>query len=227
MIYLLFNEGYGGSDRRADDAEFLASLLHGLVPAEPEVAGLLALIRLHRPRAAARFSAAGEIIQLPDQDRTLWDHSAIEDAGKLIVRAAAARRPGPTRFRPRSSPVTPRRRAGPPPTGCRSWFSMTCWVYLAPSVVTRLHRAIALRYVRGPAAALGEVDALADDLSGYHLFHATRAELLRALGRMDEARAADEQALGLTRIRLSVHSFGNVSSGCETAVRTVCEQHPT
>jgi RNA polymerase sigma factor (sigma-70 family) len=198
VIYLLFNEGYGGSDRRADDAEFLGSLLHGLMPGEPEVAGLLALIRLHRARTAARFSATGEIIQLPDQDRTLWDRSAIEDAGKLIVRAAASGRPGP--YQIQAAIVACHAEA--PDWAATDWVQILVLydmlVHFAPSVVTRLHRAIALRYVRGPAAALGEVDALAGDLSGYHLFHATRAELLRALGKMDEARAADEQALGLT-----------------------------
>jgi RNA polymerase sigma-70 factor (ECF subfamily) len=205
VIYLLFNEGYltsGGApahDRDlADDAEFLAALLHLLMPAEPEVAGLLALIRLHRARAAARFSAEGEIVRLPDQDRTLWDHDAIAAAGRLIARAAASRRPGP--YQIQAAIVACHAEA--PGWASTDWVQILVLydmlLHFAPSVVTRLHRAIALRYVRGPSAALAEVDALAADLSGYHLFHATRAELLRELGRMDEARAADERALGLT-----------------------------
>jgi RNA polymerase sigma factor (sigma-70 family) len=211
VIYLLFNEGYlpsGGQQAQprdlTDDAEFLAALLHDLMPAEPEVAGLLALIRLHRARAAARFGPAGEIIQLPDQDRSLWDHDAIAAAGRLIARAAGLKRPGP--YQLQAAIVACHAEAG-------RWED-TDWtqiavlydmlLHLAPSPVTRLHRAIALRYVSGPAevsgpaSALREVDTLARDLDGYHLFHATRAELLRDLGRPGEARAADERALSLT-----------------------------
>ena len=205
VIYLLFNEGYlpssdqqiGGRDL-ADDAEFLAALLQQLMPAEPEVMGLLALIRLHRARAAARFTVAGEIIQLPDQDRRQWDHAAIKDAGRLIARAAAVKRPGP--YQLQAAIVACHAEAG-------SWDD-TDWaqivvlydmlLHLAPSPVTQMHRAIALRYVAGPAAALAELDTLADQLDDYHLFHATRAELLRDLDRFEDARAADEQALQLT-----------------------------
>jgi predicted RNA polymerase sigma factor len=102
VIYLLFNEGYlssGGEHAHsrdlADDADFLAGLLHQLMPTEPEVTGLLALIRLHGARAAARFDEHHGIIQLQRQDRSLWDHEAIAGATQLITRAAAARRPGP------------------------------------------------------------------------------------------------------------------------------------
>jgi RNA polymerase sigma-70 factor (ECF subfamily) len=205
VIYLLFNEGYlstGSCHAQAgdltDDAEFLATLLHDLMPTEPEVAGLLALIRLHRARAAGRFDGNGEIIQLQRQDRSLWDHQAIADAGRLIARAAALKRPGP--YQLQAAIVACHAEAA-------RWED-TDWVqivvlydmllYLAPSPVTRLHRAIAARYVTGAEAALGEVDSLADDLTGYHLFHATRAELLRDLGRCDQAREADERALALT-----------------------------
>ncbi|GGM48166.1 RNA polymerase subunit sigma-24 [Dactylosporangium sucinum] len=203
VVYLLFNEAYLptgpelGRDL-ADDAEFLAALLHGLMPNEPEVIGLLALIRLHRARAAARFTPAGDLVRLPDQDRTRWDHEAIADAGRLIARAAALRRPGP--YQVQAAIVACHAEAG-------RWED-TDWtqivvlydmlLYLAPSPVTRLHRAIALRYVAGPAAALAEVDDLAADLDDYHLCHAARAELLRDLDRPEEARAADERALRLT-----------------------------
>jgi predicted RNA polymerase sigma factor len=102
VIYLLFKEGYlssGGEQAHSrdltDDADFLAALLHNLMPTEPEVAGLLALIRLHRARAGACFDDDNEIVQLQHQDWTLWDHQAIADAGRLIARAAAAKRPGP------------------------------------------------------------------------------------------------------------------------------------
>ncbi len=205
VIYLLFNEGYlssGGRHAQArdltDDAEFLAALLHDLMPTEPEVAGLLALIRLHRARAAARFDHNSEIIQLQHQDRSLWDHEVIAGAGRLIALAAALKRPGP--YQLQAAIVACHAEAG-------RWED-TDWtqiavlydmlLHVAPSPVTRLHRAIALRYVTGPATALREVDTLADDLNGYHLFHATRAELLRDLGHAGQAQAADERALTLT-----------------------------
>jgi RNA polymerase sigma-70 factor (ECF subfamily) len=205
VIYLLFNEGYlstGGGNAQSrdltDDAEFLAAMLHRLMPAEPEVTGLLALIRLHRARAAARFDRSGEIIQLQLQDRSLWDHEVIAAAGRLIAAAAALKRPGP--YQLQAAIVACHAEAG-------RWED-TDWMQiavlydmllrLAPSPVTRLHRAIALRYVTGPAAAMCEVEVLADDLDGYHLFHATRAELLRDLGHADQARAADQRALALT-----------------------------
>ncbi|MFJ5599413.1 RNA polymerase sigma factor [Micromonospora parva] len=204
VIYLLFNEGYlsTGGDRAqsrdlADDAEFLAALLHQLMPTEPEVAGLLALIRLHRARASARFDRDNEIVQLQHQDRALWDHRSIAGAGRLVAQAAARKRPGP--YQLQAAIVACHAEAG-------RWEE-TDWTQiavlydmllrLAPSPVTRLHRAIALRYVSGPSIALTEVDALAGELNDYHLFHATRAELLRDLGDTTQARTADERALAL------------------------------
>ncbi|MFE0527500.1 RNA polymerase sigma factor [Micromonospora parva] len=204
VIYLLFNEGYlsTGGDRAqsgdlTDDAEFLAALLHQLMPTEPEVAGLLALIRLHRARAGARFDRDDEIVQLQHQDRSRWDHRAIAVAGRLIAQAAARKRPGP--YQLQAAIVACHAEAG-------RWEE-TDWAQiavlydmllrLAPSPVTRLHRAIALRYVSGPLVALTEVDTLAGELNDYHLFHATRAELLRDLGDATQARTADERALAL------------------------------
>ncbi|MDO3703132.1 sigma factor-like helix-turn-helix DNA-binding protein [Micromonospora sp. C28SCA-DRY-2] len=205
VVYLLFNEGYLSSsgDRvqsrdLADDAEFLAAMLAGLMPTEPEVLGLLALIRLHRARAAARFTSAGEIVRLPEQDRSRWDRQAITDATRLIARAAAARRPGPYQLQAAIVAV----HAEAPRWADTDWPQIvllyTMLDGLAPSPVTKLHRAIALRYVAGPRAALAAVDELAEPLSGYHLWHATRAELLRELGQADQARAADARALELT-----------------------------
>jgi len=205
VIYLLFNEGYlstGGPAAQSrdltDDAEFLAALLHGLMPTEPEVAGLLALIRLHRARVAARFDPDGGIVQLQHQDRTLWDHDAIADAGRLIARAAAQKRPGP--YQLQAAIVACHAEAGH--WDGTDWTQIVVLydmlLHLAPSPVTRLHRAIALRYVTGPAAALAEVDELAAILGDYYLFHATRAELLRGLGRPDDARKADRLALERT-----------------------------
>lgn len=205
VIYLLCNEGYlssGGDHAHSrdlvDEAAFLATLLHQLMPTEPEALGLLALIRLHQARAAARFDTDGRIIQLQHQDRALWHHDMIEQAGRLIARAAALKRPGP--YQLQAAIIACHAEA-------ERWED-TDWIqiavlydillHLAPSPITRLHRAIALRYVTGPAAALSEVDQLGNQLQDYHLFHATRAELLRDLDRTTKARAADQRALDLT-----------------------------
>jgi RNA polymerase sigma factor (sigma-70 family) len=204
VVYLLFNEGYlttageHSHDRDlADEAEFLATLLHQLMPTEPEVTGLLALIRLHQARAAARFDDRGGIIQLPDQDRALWDHAAIEEAGRLIARAAAQRRPGPYQLQAAIVAVHAEAKRWQDTDWPQILILYTMLLGVQPSPVTRLHRAIALRYARGPHAALAELDRLGDALDGYHLYHATRAELLRATGEPDAARTADQRALAL------------------------------
>jgi RNA polymerase sigma-70 factor (ECF subfamily) len=203
VIYLLFNEGYlattaPASRDLAEDAEWLASLLYQLMPAEPEVAGLLALIRLHRARAAARFGPDGGLVLLRDQDRSLWDHEAIADAVRLLTRAARRQRPGP--YQLQAAIVACHAEA-------ERWQD-TDWeqivllydmlLHLAPSPVTRLHRAIAVRYTTGARTAMAELDDLAGVLGGYHLYHASRAELLRELGHPGQARAADRRALELT-----------------------------
>jgi RNA polymerase sigma-70 factor (ECF subfamily) len=204
VIYLMLNEGYLSTGDRAtspdlvDEAEWLASLLHHLMPTEPEVAGLLALIRLHRARADARFHADGGIVVLADQDRSQWDRAAIDDATRLIAQAAKQQRPGP--YQLQAAIVACHAEA--PSWEATDWEQILLLydmlLHLAPSPVTRLHRAIALRYAAGPQDALAELDQLAGDLDRYNLFHATRAELLRALGHPYEARTADQRALELT-----------------------------
>ncbi|MEW9555835.1 RNA polymerase sigma factor [Nonomuraea sp. NPDC050783] len=206
VIYLLFNEGYLSStaDRAqardlVEEAEWLAALLTGLLPKEPEAAGLLALIRLHRARGAGRFDPSGRLVLLPDQDRSLWDRAAIADATALLTRAARThRRPGP--YQLQAAIVACHAEA--------ETFADTDWaqilvlydmlLHLAPSPVTRLHRAVALRHVKGAHAALAELAGLDRELERYPLLHATRAELLRALGHPEQARQADERALALT-----------------------------
>jgi len=203
VLYLLFNEGYLASEAAerpdlAADAEWLTAELAALMPREPEVLGLLALIRLHGARRATRFDARGALQPLRAQDRARWDRDAIAAAAALVVRASRMRRPGP--YQVQAAIVACHAEA-------RSWEE-TDWLQilllydellrLAPGPVARLNRAIALRYVAGPEAALAEIDALAEPLVGYHLLHATRAELLRALGRPADARRADERALTLT-----------------------------
>jgi RNA polymerase sigma-70 factor (ECF subfamily) len=204
VIYLLFNEGYlttagaASHDRDlADDAEFLAALLHRLMPTEPEVMGLLALIRLHQARAAARFDPAGRIIQLQEQDRGHWDRTAIEEAGALIARAAAHRRPGPYQLQAAIVACHAEAERWEDTDWRQILVLYSMLLRVQPSPVTRLHRAVALRYADSPDAALAELDQLAGALDGYHLYHATRAELLRAAGHPDAARTADERALAL------------------------------
>jgi len=204
VIYLLFNEGYLAttgppqSPDLAEEAQWLASLLHQLMPAEPEVTGLLALIRLHQARAAARFGADGGLVLLRDQDRSQWDDAAIAEAIRLLTRAALRHRPGP--YQLQAAIVACHAEAG-------RWED-TDWeqivllydmlLHLAPSPVTRLHRAIAVRYATGPQVAMAELDDLTEVLGEYYLYHATRADLLRELGHPGQARAADRRALELT-----------------------------
>ncbi len=204
VIYLLLNEGYLStadhveSRDLVDDAEWLAALLHQLMPTEPEVAGLLALIRLHRARVDARFDPDGALVLLEHQDRSRWNRESIADANRLLERAARQHRPGP--YQLQAAIVACHAQA-------KHWAD-TDWeqilllydmlLHLAPSPVTRLHRAIALRYTAGPQAALADLDTLARELDLYHLYHATRGELLRALGHPYQARAADRRALELT-----------------------------
>ncbi|MFL5731617.1 MAG: RNA polymerase sigma factor [Chloroflexia bacterium] len=206
VLELMFSEGYLASGdaapaRRdlAEDASWLAALVARLLPGEPEPLGLLALMHLHLARADARFTAAGEMVLLRDQDRSLWNRPAIAEAVMLIERAAAMGRPGP--YQLQAAIVACHAEAG-------SWDA-TDWRQIAilydmlldimPSPVVRLNRAVALRQVEGPEAALAEVDALAHDLDNYHLFHAVRGELLMELSRREQARASALRALELTQ----------------------------
>jgi RNA polymerase sigma factor (sigma-70 family) len=205
VLYLLFNEGYlatGGTVafRRdlTEDAEWLTALLSRLLPDQPEVAGLLVLIRLHRARDRARIGAEGRLVLLQQQDRSLWDRPAIEAATALLERASKAGRPGP--YQVQAAIVACHAEAP-------SWEE-TDWPQIQalydvllrfdPSPIVALNRAIALRYVGGPAGALEALGPLAGPLDRYHHFHATKAELLRALGRSAEAKAEDLRAIELT-----------------------------
>jgi RNA polymerase sigma-70 factor (ECF subfamily) len=201
----MFNEGYlttaGEQPERPDlteEAEWLAALLSRLMPTEPEVLGLLALIRLHRARAAARFDGHGRMVLLRDQDRSRWDQAAIEAASDLVVRATEMRRPGP--YQIQAAIVACHAEA--PSWEATDWLQIlllyNALLRHSPSPVAQLNRAVALSFVSGPDSALAEIDALDDALGSYHLYHATRAEFLRALGRTDEARRADAAALALT-----------------------------
>jgi len=204
VLYLMFNEGYlsrGGASamRRdlAEDAVWLARLLDRLLPNQAEAIGLLALMRLHTARSRARFDAAGDMVLLRDQDRSLWDAPAIAEGIELLERAAALNDPGPYQLQAAIAAVH---------SEARSWED-TDWeqvvalydalLRLMDTPVIRLNRAVALSHQLGPQVALGEVNDLALALGEYHLFHATRAELLDELGEHALAREARQRALDL------------------------------
>ncbi len=204
VLYLMFNEGYlsrGGAvaARRdlAEDALWLAGLLDRLLPNQAEVLGLRALMRLNLARARARFDAHGDLVLLPDQDRALWDGGAIGEGISLLERAAALDAPGQYQLQAAIAAVH---------SEAHSWAE-TDWrqivllydalLRLNDTPVIRLNRAVALSRSASPEVALGEVNDLAISLAGYHLFHATRAELLDELGEKVLAREARLQALDL------------------------------
>jgi len=203
VVYLVFNEGHtasAGPDLvRADlcaEGIRLARLLAELMPDEPEVLGLLGLLLLTESRRPARTAPDGSIVLLPDQDRALWDQELIAE-GQELVRACLRRgRPGPYQLQAAINAVH----------GDAARAEDTDWGSIlrlydqllahAPTPVVALNRAVAVAEVHGPALALEVVDGL--DLDAYHLFHATRADLLRRLGRVDEA--ADAYGAALDRV---------------------------
>ena len=205
VLYLMFNEGYlatgqrGATDRDlAQEAEWLASLVVQLLPKEPEALGLLALMHFHIARAPARFDREGNIVLLRDQERWKWDRRKIDEGIGLTARFLSIARPGPYQYQA----LIALAHADSPKWEDTRWPDIV-QIYknlltFTDTPVVRLNLAIATSHVAGPAHALAEVDSLEDDLDGYHLFHATRAELLRELGRTEDARAADRRALELT-----------------------------
>lgn len=205
VLYLVFNEGYLASagdavERRdlARDAEWLTSLLVQLMPDEPEPMGLLALMRLHLARGAARFRPDGSLVLLPDQDRSAWDRGAIDGATSLLERALRMRRPGPYQLQAAIVAV----HAGSASYADTDWREIVALydrLYaLQPTPVVALNRTLALAELSGPDAGLQELEPLDERLNGYHLYHAARAELLRRTGRTAEAIAANRRALALT-----------------------------
>ncbi len=204
VVYLVFNEGYLASAGRqparrdlAAQAVALARLLHRLMPREPEVLGLLALMLLHESRAATRFDGWGRLVRLADQDRTKWNRPLIAEATGLLDRALAIRGPGPYQVQAAIAAL----HAEAPDYEHTDWRQIRLLYdrlqVLTPSPVVLLNRAVATRYTEGPEAALAEITPLAAALDGYRLYHALRAGLLTGLGRDDEARAASERALAL------------------------------
>lgn len=203
VVYLVFNEGYTASSGerlvRADlcaEAVRLGRLLAALMPDEPEVTGLLALMLLTDSRRAARTTPSGGLVRLADQDRSRWDEALIAEGQALVRRCLRLGRPGPYQIQAAINAV----HSDAPAAAATDWRQIVRLydrlLTLAPGPVPALHRAVAVAEVDGPQAALTLVEEL--DLDGYHLFHAVRADLLRRLGRNAEAAAAYEAAAALT-----------------------------
>jgi RNA polymerase sigma-70 factor (ECF subfamily) len=206
VLYLLFNEGYSASagaelvrKNLCDDAVMLARVLAELMPEEPEVKGLLALMMFHRSRQAARVDDRGDLVTLEAQDRTLWDQASIEQAKQVLDDALAKNQPGPYQLQAAIA-------------GCHALSpqaEMTDWARIANlydqllemtgSPVVELNRAVAVAMADGPAVGLALVNDLVASgaLKQYYLLAATRADLLRLLGRRGEAAAAYREALAL------------------------------
>jgi RNA polymerase sigma-70 factor (ECF subfamily) len=194
VIYLIFNEGYTAfREELCTEAIRLGRLLCELLPDDPEVQGLLALMLLSDSRRAARLSPDGELVLLADQDRSRWNRDFIAE-GRTIVRHCLQRnQPGPYQIQAAINAV----HSDAPSAAATDWKQIlqlyNHLMSLAPTPVTALNRAVALAEVRGAQIALELVDEL--KLDGYYLFHAIRADLLRRLGRNPEAADAYEAAI--------------------------------
>jgi RNA polymerase sigma-70 factor (ECF subfamily) len=206
VLYLLFNEGYAataGADlvRRSltGEAVRLARVLVSLMPGEPEVEGLLALLLLHDARRDARVSASGDLVTLEEQDRSGWDRSMIDEGVALLERALRRGVPGPYQIQAAIAAC----HATAPTAADTDWPQIASLygelVRFVPSPVVELNRAVAIAMADGPAAGLALVDDLANrgELAGYHLLPATRADLLRRLARFPEAASAYREAMDL------------------------------
>ena len=200
VVYLVFNEGYAASTgdelvRRELCAEAirLGRVLAELMPDEPEVMGLLALMLLVDSRRAARTTPDGRLVLLADQDRGRWDRDRIAEGQAIVRRCLRRNQPGPYQLQAAINAV----HSDAPAAAATDWEQILALydqlLALAPSPVVALNRAVAVAEVEGPAAALALVDGL--ELEGYHLFHAVRADLLRRLGRDAEATLAYDAAI--------------------------------
>jgi RNA polymerase sigma-70 factor, ECF subfamily len=223
VVYLIFNEGHTASsgDRlaRADlcgEAIRLGRLLAELLPDEPEVQGLLALMLLVESRRAARTTPDGGLVRLADQDRGRWDRDLIAEGQAIVRRCLRRGEPGPYQVQAAINAV----HSDAPTAAATDWWQVLRLydqlMALGPTQVVALNRAVALAEVEGPDAALAVVDGL--DLDGYHLFHAVRADLLRRLDREAEAADAYEAAIARTEneaerafLRRRLDALGNPS----------------
>jgi RNA polymerase sigma-70 factor (ECF subfamily) len=203
VVYLIFNEGYTASSgdqlARADlcaEAIRLGRLLAQLMPDEPEVTGLLALMLLTESRRPARTGRDGALVLLADQDRRHWHQALITEGQALVRRCLSRDQPGPYQIQAAINAV----HSDAPVAAATDWDQiLTLYdqlLVVAPSPVVALNRAVAVAEVQGPAAALAIVERL--DLGGYYLFHAIRADLLRRLGRDADAALAYQAAIAGT-----------------------------
>ncbi len=203
VLYLIFNEGYAASEgplvraELCEEAIRLVRILAALMPEDAEAIGLLALMLLQHSRRDARVDVSGELVLLEDQDRARWDHDMIDEGLALLERAMGLRHPGPYQLQAAIAALHAR---APRPED-------TDWPQIAalygalaaasPSPVVELNRAAAVALADGPERGLRLMEPLAETLDGYHHFHSARADLLRRMGRNDEAAAAYERALSL------------------------------
>jgi RNA polymerase sigma-70 factor (ECF subfamily) len=207
VLYLLFNEGYKASEGpdlvRTDlcrEAIRLARVLNALMPDEPEATGLLALMLFQHSRRLARVDQDGELVTLEEQDRSRWDRSEIDEAAALLERALAGQSAGPYQLQAAIAAC----HAQSPHPDATDWARIATLyerlLEVMPHPIVALNHAIAVAMAHGPDRGLVLVDELeaAGQLGGYHLLPATRADLLRRLGRLEEARAAYLRALELT-----------------------------
>jgi RNA polymerase sigma-70 factor, ECF subfamily len=184
VVYLIFNEGYGPPPRTelCDEAIRLAKVLALLMPDEPEALGLLALMLLHDARREARLDEAGELVLLEDQDRSLWDEARVEEGRRVLDRALPLRRPGPYQLQAAIAALHLEPRT--------DWTQIAALyerlVCFTPSPVVELNRAVAVAMAEGPQEGLELIDRIGG-LDEYRHLHSARADLLRRLGRGDEA----------------------------------------
>jgi RNA polymerase sigma-70 factor (ECF subfamily) len=209
VLFLVFNEGYlaTGPDTdpiRSDlsaEAIRLTRLIRAVLPEDGEVAGLLALMLLTEARRTARVSPGGELVRLDEQDRGAWDTALIAEGHRLVrerlVRAAAGESPGRYQILAAINAVHTSARDARDTDWSQVLALYDQLVRLDPSPVIALNRAIAVAELDGPEVALAAVDRLEGQLAGYHAYHATRADLLRRLGRSQESRAAYDRAIEL------------------------------
>jgi RNA polymerase sigma-70 factor (ECF subfamily) len=207
VLYLIFNEGYGATAgdrlvRRELCAEAirLTRVLASLMPDEPEVLGLLALMLLHDARREARVGPAGELILLEDQDRRRWDRAKVDEGRELLERALRMHRVGPNQLQAAIAALHDDAGSADETDWPQIVALYATLARVAPSPVVELNRAVAVAMASGPEVGLGLVDAIAasGQLDDYPYLHAARADLLRRLGRLEEAGAAYATARSLT-----------------------------
>jgi RNA polymerase sigma-70 factor (ECF subfamily) len=207
VLYLVFNEGYLASSAETEpvrreltaEAIRLTRLIHALLPRDGEVAGLLALMLLIEARRAARICASGELVTLDEQDRGSWDAALIAEGHALVrQRVASGEDPGRYQLLAAINAVHTSARDARDTDWAQIVALYDQLVRLDPSPIVAMNRAIAVAELDGPDVALASVDRLTEPLAGYHAFHATRADLLRRVGRSAESRAAYDQAIELS-----------------------------